>query len=372
MYLLLKFLFIVISLYLSESFIKSSDSVTKSINNNNKCSTDFDCSLNGICSSTSFECICDLPWSGSTCATLTFDTTPISGKNIYNNSDPRNTWSGSLVGPDEVGKFHSYIPLYKNGSLWHVETCLHGLADIPTGPWDWNSEKNFSCGINPQFLAFPNASEPSQMLYSLWERGSFWLSNSLYGPFISQKNGNGFNGINPSPIYYNGNFYVTSQATLQIETSTSYLGPWTFYANITHPWPEDVRPYNVEDPYLWIDKRGRWHIINHAYNTTQNSNCGNSYVSAHWFSIDGKNWFWSSEEPYGHTVTYDDGSSHTFATLERPFLHFDSNGNADYLVCAVDLDASQQCGVSFDNTIACCDCCKFYDHDGTTVIKLKT
>ena len=179
--------------------------------------------------------------------------------------------------------------------------------------------------------------------------------------------GNG--GINPSPIFLNNTFYVTTQATLEIQSAPSYEGPWSFYANITHPWPEAERPYNVEDPFLFIDKRGRWHIINHAYNLTQNSTCGSSDVSAHWFSIDGKDWHWSPQTPYYSTVTYDDGSTHAFATCERPNLHFDVNGDPDYLVCAVDVDASQQCPLH-KNATACCSCCKFWDHDGTTVIKL--
>ena len=42
--------------------------------------------------------------------------TPATGKNIYNNSDPRNTWNGPIVlGPD--GKYHIYDPIYHVGSL---------------------------------------------------------------------------------------------------------------------------------------------------------------------------------------------------------------------------------------------------------------
>lgn len=100
--------------------------------------------------------MCDAPWSGPACATLTFATTPLSGQRIYNASDPHNLWGGPIVGPGADGKYHAYMPMYRNGSLWHVETCLHGLADAPTGPWDWATLANFSCGINPQFLAFPN------------------------------------------------------------------------------------------------------------------------------------------------------------------------------------------------------------------------
>ena len=81
------------------------------------CATDLDCSLNGVC--TRSQCVCDAPWSGAACSTLAFATTPISGKSIYNSSDPRNTWGGAIVGPDGGGEFHAYVPLYEAGSLWH-------------------------------------------------------------------------------------------------------------------------------------------------------------------------------------------------------------------------------------------------------------
>ena len=333
------------------------------------CTSDLECSLNGVC--TALQCVCDSPWSGPACATLAFATTPVSAKSIYNSSDPRNTWGGPIVGPAaEDGKFHAYVPLYESGSLWHVERCMYGLADSPTGPWEWSTNANFSCGINPQFLAFPNASNPAQTLYSLWEQGAFWLSESLYGPFTLQRQG-GNSGINPSPVYLNGTFYVTTQQTLEIQSAPTFSGPWSFYANITH---NPSMPYVVEDPFLYIDKRGRWHIINHAYNTSESGSCGTSHVSAHWFSETGRDWHWSPQEPYSHTVAYDDGTSHTFATLERPYLHFDANGDPDYLVCAVDLDASETCPAhsapARSKSTTCCDCCKFSDHAGTTVIKL--
>jgi hypothetical protein len=39
----------------------------------------------------------------------------------------------------------------------------------------------------------------------------------------------------------------------------------------------------IEDPYLWIDSKGAWHIINHAYNNHEYEQCGNSTLSAHFF-----------------------------------------------------------------------------------------
>ena len=75
-------------------------------------------------------------------------------------------------------------------------------------------------------------------------------------------------------------------------------------------------------PFLWLDKRGNFHIINHRYwNAT--TDCYTSTLSAHTFSPDGKTWHvvLPAVEPYSHTVDYSDGSSFTFVALERPNIH---------------------------------------------------
>jgi hypothetical protein len=103
---------------------------------------------------------------------------------------------------------------------------------------------------------------------------------------------------------------------------------------LTHTAPSAAFPST--QPFLWIDKRGRWHIINHAYSNVEYENCAASAVSAHFFSPDGKNWSFSPQ-PYGHTVSYDDGTEHTYVTLERPNLHFDASGQMTHLNLAADL-----------------------------------
>jgi hypothetical protein len=66
-----------------------------------------------------------------------------------------------------------------------------------------------------------------------------------------------------------------------------------------------------EDPFMYIDARGNWHIINHAYDVHEWQNCGNSTLSAHSYSTNGKDWHMlkPNVEPYHHTVQYDDGTS---------------------------------------------------------------
>ena len=47
-----------------------------------------------------------------------------SGKDVYNVSDPANTWNGPIVDPEEGGLYHIYVPLYKAGSLGGAKVCL--------------------------------------------------------------------------------------------------------------------------------------------------------------------------------------------------------------------------------------------------------
>ena len=77
-------------------------------------------------------------------------------------------------------------------------------------------------------------------------------------------------------------------------------------------------------------------VINHAYNTQQRTNCSTSWVSSHFFSADGVVWG-HSDQPYSHTVQYDDGTTHSYCTLERPALTFDSQGLLTHINLAADL-----------------------------------
>jgi hypothetical protein len=332
------------------------------------CTTDLDCSLNGVCSPSSSACVCDAPWTGDSCSRLGYATaTPKSGFNIYNDSDPHNTWGGPIVGPDDQGKYHAFIPYYEVGSLWKVLAILHGLGESPTGPWDWAALPNLTdkININPAFLAFPDPATGATV-YSLWVDDVVHTSTSLYGNFSVLSNFS-YPGVNPAPVRAaDGTFYFTNQHTQQIFKTPSIApgSTWTLVANITSlPSPA---PYHIEDPFLWIDVRGNFHIINHAYSLSQFSGCGASNVSSHFFSTDAVNWHWS-DQPYTHTVTYDDGTSHIFATLERPNIHFDlKTGRMTHIAFAADLETGDAgCGPK-----TACANCKYHVHDGTTVVAL--
>ena len=157
-------------------------------------------------------------------------------------------------------------------------------------------------------------------------------------------------------------------------------GKWSTFASIEPKLSHGVQ----EDPFMWIDRNGNWHIINHAYSTDEWQHCGNSTLSAHVFSKDGKTWHMlgygglgggANVEPYTHTVSYEDGTKHTYTTLERPNAHFNAEGQMTHINLAADL-MSQDAGCpSYDvcpakATYCACTNCKYADHAGTIIIAL--
>ena len=319
------------------------------------CYTSFNCSLNGICSNGA--CICDSPWFGPACEMLKYAVTPASGKNLWTGNNSLNTWNGPIFrGPD--GLYHLWVPVYEHKSLWKVLYYAHGTSTMVEGPYNWIHNANISSTvINPAGLVFPNATTATPV-YSLWIGRDILTSDSPSGPFIKR-----FSNPMPSntaPVFYNGTFYCTDQRTNRILSTDNLDKPWVLFSNISFP----KIPYTVEDPVFWIDARGAFHIINHAYSTAQKTKCSSSYVSSHSFSVDGKIWG-HSEQPYGHTVMFDDGTSHSYCTLERPYLVFDTARKITHIHLAADLVTGDEgCGSTP------CVNCKYNDHAGTLLVAL--
>jgi hypothetical protein len=231
------------------------------------CKTDLDCSLNGVCSASSGVCACDKPWKGAGCGVLGYaKQTPISGRDLFPINRSHNTWNGPIVGPVN-GLYHLYDPLYGNytgiKSLFRVEYIMHGVAPQIEGPYDWTSKPTIPGGINPAFLVF-NGSQSGKTVYSLWD-GGVRTSDSPDGPW-SKVSGRNPCGANPAPATHKGEFFCTSQHTKQIYHAPALEGPWTTISdiNITAANGSSVSYAsafpNVEDPFLFIDKRGNFHV----------------------------------------------------------------------------------------------------------------
>lgn len=343
------------------------------------CTSDLDCSLNGVCQSGA--CTCVRPWSGPACGVLKYAVTPRSGHSLFDQNKTHNTWNGPIVGPVE-SKYHAFVPLYENmtgiPSLFRVMYIMHGKADQIDGPYSWFDEPTLKGGINPAFLTYQDK-KTQKTQYTLWN-GGIRTANSPAMHNFTQLPGRGGCGSNPAPATSrNGTFYCTSQHTHELYTTDQLGQGWTKLSDINITLSNGTSVSyasqypNVEDPFLWIDLNGNFHIINHRFDQNQTSSCYSSFISAHVFSPDGYQWhaLEPAVEPYTHTVHYDDGSSFTFVTLERPNAHFNSDGVMTHINFAADLTTTDA-GCNDDNTGKPRSCaeCKFYRHCGTTLVAL--
>ena len=90
----------------------------------------------------------------------------------------------------------------------------------------------------------------------------------------------------------------------------SWRGPYTLVASDTFAsWGGSTA--NAEDPYLWIDKRGRWHIMYE----------GNPMPGGHAYSVDGLTW--------SNISMADGGRNEGAFNLSRPYLA--ANGTLEHI-----------------------------------------
>lgn len=341
------------------------------------CVSDLNCSLNGVCGA-SGTCVCDRPWTGSACGALEYVTTAATGRSLYPESDPHNTWNGAIIrGPDAV--YHLFVPVYPPGQLGGTTTMAHGTAVNITGPYTWGKQPDIHIDPlgefnGPKSVVY-NDSSTGKTVYSLWLGGGVYLSDNLYGEF-KRLEGFSYPGANPAPLYHNGAFYYTDSPTMTVYTTPQLVAgaKWTEYGSIGRAGV----PSNwiCEDAAMFVDARGHFHIINHAYDPHEWEHCSTSVISSHFFSPDGRTWHFLPQaiQPYSHTVDYDDGTSHMFVTMERPSVFFDDQGRLTHIHLAADLDTGDEgCGarVNHSHFGHCpCDNCKYGDKGGTTIIAL--
>jgi len=373
------------------------------------CTSALDCSLNGVC--TGGACVCDKPWGGTGCGVLQYKMNqPVTAKNLYTLNETGaqaapasgpcvtpagscpalDTWNGPIVDTTAIdGKFHMFNPLYRKGSLLATVDMMYGTARNITGPYTWESftgnapdseppsfvggpQLGENMGSNPAFVTYV---EGSKTKFALFASGVH-VAEHVAGPYTKLEGCNTPGG-NPAPIYHKGAWYATYQQTDQIVTTPALVPgcKWTHFSAIEPKLSSGTQ----EDPFMYVDKRGNWHIINHAYDTGQFVNCGNSTLSAHSFSSDeGKTWHMLKPdvEPYTHEVHYEDGTSHIYNTLERPNAHFNAAGEMTHINLAADLMAQDAGCVTYAHCPAkrggkcACTNCKYADHAGSIIIAL--
>jgi len=340
------------------------------------CINSLNCSLNG-CIDAAGKCRCRKPWNGISCSKLSTVPSPVSAKSLYNNdAEQYNSWSGPIIKQAKSSEYHMYMAIYQNRSLYHTVGILFGTAKNIEGPYEWKS-LNVTPLVNSPNPAFLEFNDGKKTRFAMFMHNSIWYGEDREGPFIEETgkilvNDSSIALKNFKPILHNGIYYATFQHANRIYTSKNVAGPWTLYSNIT--FGEKI---DLEDPEMWIDECGNWHILAHAYDKSEWYNCSTSLVSAHLYSLDGKDWYKSPQEPYGHVINYIDNSSHTYATLERPYLILNSKRTLTHIVLAVSLDIGDK---GCAHTKACiehprnrfCPCvnCKYLSPGGTVLLTL--
>ncbi|CAJ1941984.1 unnamed protein product [Cylindrotheca closterium] len=366
------------------------------------CSSDLDCSLNGICQNE--VCLCDKPWHGRECSLL--DVLPVQFPQGYGMLPNQTTWGGGILVEEQENEakkrlYHLYVVRMTNNctlEYWTKNSRVdHAIAESPAGPYRFLDVAIPTQSHNPVPVALKDGT------YAIFHIGSgegginggvdcnnssdyefggqmkmeatsdsnlestgstIHVSDSLYGPWRPLVNNTlGFCN-NPAPfVHPNGTIYVGCRHGLKHSTlrrAESVGGPYEEIADIPGMSPDG---YVLEDPQLYVDHRGHFHGIFHAYQLYPNaSNCENDVVASHAFSADGIDWHLSKERPYGTQLTLANGKSITLATRERP-KPLMQNGRMTHLV-------QSACGVPNCYSRTGCVDCKYKNWDFTLVLPL--
>merc|ERR1712070_880212 len=123
---------------------------------------------------------------------------------------------------------------------------------------------------------------------------------------------------------YRGSARSDGKEHVSVSQATSLMGPYV-----------DERAQPIvgqwsEDPFIWQDERGHWHILFHGAGSPQHP------VGGHAFSrhLAGP-WTLSATAPYSQTVQFADGHSKKMYRRERPQLLLSATGQPRYFSSGV-------------------------------------
>jgi hypothetical protein len=382
------------------------------------CTTDEDCSLNGVCATGG--CVCDPGWTtlpfglknamSPGCGYLDFEASPVSecgpacafhgGKGGVD----RNTtsWGGSVQKAD--GNYWMFAAEMSRGcdlSHWQTNSqVVSAVADSPLGPFVRQDLVIPPWSHNPQAVVAPDGTwviftlgpgfgrraqanctrdrgqrakvkdseeaEEQRTAFAAHAAGSSlapvnFTVHSAPGPqgpwtphtfspvgwnvsWSLQNPGN----WNPAPVFLpDGSLRVMAHtdwapwAGETILTAAHWKGPYTVRGSDLL----DHCAFCEEDPFMWRDKRGHWHVLYHRmfdpygaldphwgkWKAQPASNpVPRGWSGGHAFSRDGFSWSnWS--RCYNTSVTLTDGKVVEHNRRERPKLLFDSDGSPTHL-----------------------------------------
>lgn len=316
------------------------------------------CALNGALQPDG-TCACYGPWRGDDCSQLALGAVPAaSGYGLA--PALRSSWGGNVLA-DAAGTYHLFVAeMALNCTLttWQTNSFVtHATAAAPEGPYLRQGAPAVGVwGHNPQVLALADG---SFALFHIgtgvggtpkncsWGEGAgapaaaavplapgagatVHVAASLEGPWTP------FPGVppcnNPAPLLHpNGTLFLACDSAT-ILRAPALAGPWSAVHAPSFTNHSNAPIGAFEDAFMWIDPRGAWHALFHVWSEEVEPSCVNSNVSAHAFSTNGLDWHFSPLQPYGTTVTLEDGTSFITPTRERPKLLMGADGEPTHLL----------------------------------------
>ncbi|RYP93202.1 hypothetical protein DL770_000677 [Monosporascus sp. CRB-9-2] len=333
------------------------------------CQTDDDCSLNGICSTYTNTCKCDPGWAGDDCGKLDllpvtrytgYNYTNVTLPDYYSDQGGNSSWGGQIIQDrEDKGLFHLVISQFARGcglSGWRPFSKVIRAESRtgPAGPYHYAQDILGTFRHNPTTIWSP--ADEKYLLYTIGLetetpdtcRSYKWPNNvsvasapDIRGPWSTPQRL--INGTNPTPWPLWSPDNPTSEMVLGVEdgliyTADGFAGPSYNLVN-KMPWnTSDYSDHWTEDPFLWRDKRGNWHILCHWMIDIAERGEKFPRVGGHMFSrsLTGP-WTFRLRQVYNTTVHFTDGGRTDYYRRERPKLFFSDDGQMTplYLVNGV-------------------------------------
>lgn len=342
------------------------------------CATDEDCSLNGVCNTAAGTCACDAGWTSPDCGVL--DLRPAKRGTGYNRTaEGTSSWGSRIVrDPKEKALHHLFAAEFTHGcglDYWAPYSRIIRAESRtgPAGPYTFADEVAGTFAHNPTVVYSPADKEYLMYYIGCETDVSETCSSQQFTCGPGNKN-NGESGIsmktskdlrtwtsagqifqgkdnndwdadvtNPSafPLYssgckddqeknttaaillaYRGCPYDCGGAEqINLALASTHAGPYTKIQT------DPIFTQGNEDPFIWRDKRGNFHILTHSLEADGGFGNGPK-VGRHAYARDFTGPWTFSEKTlaFDTTVRYDDGAEVVFFRRERPQLLFSTDG----------------------------------------------
>lgn len=286
-------------------------------------------------------------------------------------------WDNTVIKGDD-GKYHLFSSCYPDSIPFHPgwmvsSEIVHAVADKPEGPFEfvdkalpnrgaqyWDGHSTFNPQIKKYkgkyYMFYTGSTHPFEdfkkgelTLDSKWcivgrsnKRVGVAVSNSLNGPWkrmdtpLLETEPNSFYSFltsNPTMVINDdGSVLMIFKArayegiqhgamSLGIASAKTITGPYKVLNN-NKPVFDAKTMGELEDPFLWKDKRG-YHVVFKDHKGKYVGEWGGG-VLAH--SKNGLDWKVDKDpKAYSKTIQWDDGSLEKRGQLERPFILFENN-----------------------------------------------